>query len=68
VFFQAFTVFFLPLKTDLAVSSAAVSLLYGAARLEGGFDGALVGYLISRFGPRAVIIVGVCMSGEACSC
>jgi len=63
VFFQAFTVFFLPLKNDLAVSSAAVSLLYGAARLEGGFDGALVGYLISRFGPRAVIIAGVCMSG-----
>lgn len=63
VFFQAFTVFFLPLKTDLAVSSAAVSLLYGAARLEGGVDGPLVGYLISRFGPRALIIAGICMSG-----
>ena len=63
VFFQAFTVFFLPLKNDFAVSSAAVSLLYGAARLEGGFDGPLVGYLISRFGPRAVVIAGICMSG-----
>ena len=63
VFFQALTVFFLPLKADFAVSSAAVSLLYGAARLEGGFDGAVVGYLISRFGPRALVIAGVCLSG-----
>ena len=63
VFYQAFTVFFLPLKNDLAVSSIAVSMIYGAARLEGGFEGALVGYLISRFGPRTVVIAGVCLSG-----
>lgn len=63
IFFQAFTVFFLPLKNDFAVSSTAVSLLYAAARLEGGLEGPLVGYLISRFGPRAMVIAGVCMSG-----
>ena len=60
---QAFTVFFLPLKRDLAVSSAAISLLYGAARLEGGAEGPLVGYLIDRFGPRVVIIAGATLSG-----
>lgn len=62
-FYQAIPVFFLPLKNDFGVSSATMSLLYAAARLEGGFEGPLVGYLISRFGPRAVIIAGVCMSG-----
>jgi len=60
---QAFAVFFLPLKRDLAVSSAAISLLYGAARLEGGAEGPLVGYLIDRFGPRVMIIAGATLSG-----
>ena len=55
---QSFSVFFLPLKRDLGVSSAAISLLYGAARLEGGFEGPLVGYLIDRFGSRKSIIIG----------
>jgi len=63
VLYHGFTVFFLPLKRDLALSSAAVSLLYGAARLEGGVEGPLVGYLIDRFGPRVVIIGGAAMAG-----
>ena len=63
IFFQSLPVFFLPLKNDFGVSSAAVSLLYAAARLEGGLEGPLVGYLISKFGPRAMIITGTCMSG-----
>lgn len=63
VLYHGFSVFFLPLKRDLAVSSAAVSLLYGAARLEGGAEGPLVGYLIDRFGPRAVMIVGAILAG-----
>ena len=56
--YHGFTVFFLPLKRDLGVSSAAISLLYGAARLEGGFEGPVVGYLIDRFGFRKMIIIG----------
>ncbi len=63
VFGHGFTLFFLPLKTEFQVSSAAISLLYAASRLEGGFDSIVVGYLISRFGPRAVIIAGVSMAG-----
>ena len=63
VLYHGFTVFFLPLKRDLALSSAAVSLLYGAARLEGGAEGPLVGYLIDRFGPRVVILGGAAMAG-----
>lgn len=58
IFYQGFTVFFLPLKRELALTSAAVSLIFGASRLEGGIEGPLVGYLINRFGPRRMIIFG----------
>jgi sugar phosphate permease len=61
--YHSFTVFFLPLKRDLAVSSAAVSLLYGSARLEGGIDGTLYGYLIDRFGSRKMILIGASLAG-----
>ena len=60
---HSFTVFFLPLKRDLGVSRAAVSLLFGAARLEGGAEGPLVGYLIDRFGPRLLLVIGACLAG-----
>ena len=63
IIYHSFTVFFLPLKRDLGVTSAAISLLYGAARLEGGIEGPVVGYLIDRFGPRKVIIAGACLCG-----
>jgi MFS family permease len=63
IIYHSFTVFFLPLKRDLGVSRAAISLLYGAARLEGGMEGPLVGYLIDRFGTRKLIIIGSSLCG-----
>jgi MFS transporter, OFA family, oxalate/formate antiporter len=63
IIYHSFTVFFLPLKRDLGVSSAAISLLYGAARLEGGLEGPVVGYLIDRFGTRKLIIIGSGLCG-----
>ena len=61
--YHSFTIFFLPLKRDLGVSSAAISLLYGAARLEGGIEGPFVGYLIDRFGARKLILIGSGLAG-----
>jgi MFS family permease len=63
ILYYAFTVFFLPLKHEFRVSSAAISLFYAAGRLEGGLEGPLIGYLISRYGARAIIILGVSMAG-----
>lgn len=63
ILYHGFTVFFLPLKRDLAVSAAAISLLYGASRLEGGIEGPIVGPLIDRFGPRTLIIGGATLAG-----
>jgi len=63
IIYHSFTVFFLPLKRDLGVSSAAISILYGAARLEGGIDGTLYGYLIDRFGSQKMIMIGASLAG-----
>lgn len=63
ILYHSFTAFFLPLKRDLGVSSAAISLLFAAARLEGGVEGPIVGSLIDRFGPRWVIIGGATLAG-----
>ena len=63
ILFHSLTIFFLPLKNEFNASSAAISLFYGAARLEGGFESPVVGYLISRFGPRAMMITGILMAG-----
>jgi len=60
---HGFTIFFLPLKNEFQASSAAISLLYAAARLEGGFEGPLVGYLITKFGPRTMMFAGIMMTG-----
>lgn len=61
--YHGFSVFFLPLKRDLVVSSAAISLLYAAARLEGGIEGPFIGYLVDRYGPRVMIIAGAGLTG-----
>lgn len=63
ILYHSFTVFFLPLKRDLGVSMAAVSLLYGASRLEGGAEGPIVGHLIDRSGSRVMIIIGASLAG-----
>ena len=63
ILYYGFTVFFLPLKRDFGASSAAIALLYGAARLEGGIEGPIVGHLIDKLGPRVMIFAGASMAG-----
>jgi MFS family permease len=63
IVYHSFTVFFLPLKRELALSSMAVSLVYGCSRLEGGIEGPIIGYLINKFGPRRMIFLGSALSG-----
>lgn len=58
-----FTVFFLPLSRDLGLSRAATSLAFSLARAEGAIEGPVAGYLIDRFGPRPVMLIGIAMSG-----
>ncbi|MBI2873289.1 MAG: MFS transporter [Chloroflexi bacterium] len=63
VYFYGFTVFFLPLSRDLGLSRAATSLVFSLSRAEGAVEGPAAGYLIDRFGPRAMVMVGVVVMG-----
>lgn len=63
ILYHSLTVFFLPWKREFGASSVVISFLFGAARLEGGAEGPAVGYLIDRFGPRALIIIGAGLAG-----
>ena len=58
-----FTIFFLPITQELGLSRAATSLVFSLARAEGAIEGPLAGYLIDRFGPRPMMLVGVILSG-----
>jgi sugar phosphate permease len=62
-FWTGFAVYFLPVTRDFGVSRAATSLIHGLGRLEGGFEGPLAGYLVDRFGPRAMVAFGGAMGG-----
>ena len=57
------SVFFLPLTRELEIGRAALSLLFSLARLEGGIEGPLVGWIIDRRGPRLPIFVGALLGG-----
>jgi len=59
VYFYGFSVFFLPIKQALTLSSASTSLVFSLSRAEGAIEGPLAGYLIDRFGPRRMITIGV---------
>lgn len=59
VYFYGFSVFFLPIKEALNISSAATSLVFSLSRAEGAIEGPIAGYLIDRFGPRRMLTVGV---------
>ncbi len=58
-----FTVFFLPIKNELGLSSAATALAFSLARAEGAIEGPLAGFLIDRFGPKPVILTAALMCG-----
>jgi MFS family permease len=62
-FNTGFTVYFLPILTELHLSRAATSLPFSLAKLESALEGPVVGYLIDRFGPRAMLVLGTTLAG-----
>ena len=58
-----FTIFFLPIKTELGLSSAATSLAFSLARAEGAIEGPLSGYLIDRYGAKPIIFTAALLCG-----
>ena len=57
---QGISVFFKPLAAELGLSRAATSLATGLGRLQGGLEGPFTGWLSDRYGPRYVIVTGLC--------
>ncbi|MFC2016733.1 MFS transporter [Chloroflexota bacterium] len=58
-YFYGFTAFFLPISAELGLKRAVVSTVFAVARLEGAFEGPIVGWLIDRFGARKLTVIGI---------
>jgi MFS family permease len=63
-----FTVFFLPISTDLGLNRAETALAFSLARAQGAIEGPFVGYLIDRFGPKPMILTAVLLTGLGYVC
>jgi MFS family permease len=62
-FNTGFTLYFLPILTELQLSRAATSLPFSLAKLESALEGPVVGYLIDRFDPRVMMVLGTMCAG-----
>ena len=59
---QGISVFFKPLAAELNLTRAATSLATGLGRLQGGIEGPLTGWLSDKYGPRWVMVSGLCFA------
>ena len=57
------SVLFKPLAADLGLSRAATSWATGIGRLQGSIEAPITGWLSDKFGPKWVIVVGICFIG-----
>ena len=55
--------FFEPIRGDMGISYAAMSLVFSLARAEGGLGAPLVGWLVDKFGSRPMILFGGLTAG-----
>jgi len=54
------SVIFKPLAADLGLTRAATAWATGIGRLQGSIEAPITGWLSDRFGPKWVIVVGIC--------
>lgn len=60
---NGFPIFFEPIRRDLGIGYASMSLVFSLARAEGGMGGPLVGWLVDKFGSRPMILFGGLTAG-----
>jgi MFS family permease len=58
-----FSVYFLPVLTEMRLSRASTSLPFALARLEAALGGPVVGYLLDRFDLRLILAGGTLLAG-----
>ena len=56
-----FSALFKPIASELGFSRTVTSVAASIGRLEGGIEAPLAGWLTDKFGPKWVIISGVCI-------
>ncbi|MFB3098216.1 MAG: MFS transporter, partial [Dehalococcoidia bacterium] len=62
-FNRGFTIYVVPIRSELGIGVAAISIADMLGRLVGGFQGPIVGYLTDRWGPRTMLFLGAVLSG-----
>jgi MFS family permease len=63
IYWSGFSFYFLPVARELGLSRTSMSLAFGLARLIGGLQGPIAGYLVDRLSPRVMIIFGGALGG-----
>lgn len=58
-----FGAYFKPLQTEFGWTRAQVSAAYSLNKLEGGLEGPWGGFLVDRYGPRALAVLGNFIAG-----
>ena len=56
IFFRGFGVLVLPIRDRLDITQTQTDLVFAIARAEGGLEGPAAGWLIDKFGNRAVLV------------
>ena len=57
--FHAFSAYVLPVQAEFGWSRTQVSLAYALQRVESGFLGPLQGWMVDRYGPRRMMLLGM---------
>ena len=55
IFFRGFGVLVIPIRDQLGITQAQTNLVFSVARAEGGLEGPFAGWLIDKWGNRAVL-------------
>lgn len=61
--FYGFSAFFIPLSDEFGWSRGALAGVFALSRLEGGFLGPIEGWMVDRFGPRKMMLLGIPLMG-----
>ena len=62
ILYHGAAIFFNPIRRDLNLSSASASLIFTISRVQSSLAAPLYGWLVDRFGPRPLIVLGAILA------